>query len=137
MFKVPGLCPSRGRVTPPLIPGSLSSPVVTSQVLDRAAFKFLELPAENVPIKRLHPLRDHRCKSQNVLRDSFADPYLFAVSILVVAANPIHRKVEVVLVATLRYEVEKIVSTDQNIEPASVRRIGVENIAVFIFVKHA
>src|SRR5262249_10911274 len=31
VFRVPGLWPSRGRVMPPLMPGSLSSPVVTSQ----------------------------------------------------------------------------------------------------------
>src|SRR5258707_14587984 len=31
VLSVPGLCPSRGRASPPLIPGSLSSPVVTSQ----------------------------------------------------------------------------------------------------------
>src|SRR4029453_14161981 len=31
VFRVPELCPSRGRVIPPLIPGSLSSPVVASQ----------------------------------------------------------------------------------------------------------
>src|SRR5207248_9507883 len=82
-------------------------------------------------------LRDDRCKSQSGLRDSFVDPFLFADSILVVAAQPIHSEVEVGLVATLRCKIEKIVGADQNVEAAAVRRIRMENIAVFIFVKHA
>ena len=59
------------------------------------------------------------------------------ISIFVVSTHPLHREVEIVLVATLWHEIEKIVSADQNVEPARVRGIGVVNVALFIFVKNA
>jgi hypothetical protein len=58
-------------------------------------------------------------------------------SILIVTPDPLHREVEVVFVATLWDKIEEIISSDQDIEPARVRRIGVKNRAVLIFVKNA
>src|SRR4029077_6655240 len=75
-------------------------------VLDRAAFKFLELPAENVLIKRLYRFGIFGVNLKMGYAIHSAILILFAVSILVVAPDPIHREIEVVLVATLRCKIE-------------------------------
>jgi len=54
-----------------------------------------------------------------------------------VAPDPIHRKVEVILVTTLRHEIEEVVSSHKNVEPARVRGIGVKNVAVLVLVEDA
>src|SRR5205085_11290934 len=61
-------------------------------------------------------------------------PYCLSC-VLVVPANPIHRRVRV-FIAAFRHEIEEIVSPDQNIEPPRVGGISVEDLAAFIFVKH-
>jgi hypothetical protein len=62
---------------------------------------------------------------------------LLVVSIFVVAPNPIHREVNVVLVAALWDKVEEIVSPKENVEPARIRGIGVKDLAVLVLVEDA
>src|SRR5258708_8221259 len=55
----------------------------------------------------------------------------------IVMADPCHPVGKALLVATLRHKVEEVVGADQDVEPARVGRVGVEDGAAAVPVQNA
>src|SRR5215475_10147863 len=56
-------------------------------------------------------------------------------SIPIMVPNPGHRVGQGVFVAALRHEVEIVVGADQDVQPARIGRIGVEDVVVLVLVE--
>ena len=50
-------------------------------------------------------------------------------------SNPRHAEDQAILVATLRHQVEDVIGAQQDVKPASISGIGVEDVAAAILVK--
>src|SRR5882762_3423570 len=57
------------------------------------------------------------------------------LSVFVVMSNPRHAEDQAILVATLRHQVEDVIRAQQDVKPASVSGVGVEDVVAAILVK--
>src|SRR3989442_8254482 len=64
-------------------------------------------------------------------------PRSWAFVVPIVVTHPRHRERQGVLVAALRREVEVVVRADQQIEPARIGGVRVEDVAVLVLVEDA
>src|SRR5260370_11705802 len=62
---------------------------------------------------------------------------LVACVVLVVMPDPSHPVLQALFIAPLGRKVQPVVRADENVQPASVARIGMEDIAGRILVEHA
>src|SRR4051812_26036855 len=52
-------------------------------------------------------------------------------------ANPFHAEIEMIFTAAFRHEVKNHIGNDERVEAPAIGGVGVEDVAVFVFVKDA